>query len=158
MGRSPRRPRHHKSSLLMSLHARTPGFSMGFWRWVRYPSSAPLLPAVQARLSHDLHSYFRSKFHVVDSLVVVGGFILDISLHGAIEEAASLIVVLRLWRVFKIIEELSVGAQEQVDHLGEQIENLTKENLGLRDEVKKREEDVAKLKGEIARVKGVVDE
>jgi len=101
--------------------------------------------------------YFRSKFHVVDSLVVVGGFILDISLHGAIEEAASLIVVLRLWRVFKIIEELSVGAQEQVDHLGEQIENLTKENLTLRDEVKKREEDVLKLKGEIEKVKGVVD-
>lgn len=78
-------------------------------------------------------SYFKSKFHIVDALVVITGFALDLSLHGgAIEEAASLIVVLRLWRVFKIIEELSLGAQEQVEEMEVEIEKLRGENLALR--------------------------
>ncbi|QDS76257.1 hypothetical protein FKW77_001465 [Venturia effusa] len=78
-------------------------------------------------------TYFRSRFHIIDALVVITGFALDLSLHGGtIEEAASLIVVLRLWRVFKIIEELSLGAQEQVDALEDEIELLRDENLRLK--------------------------
>ncbi|KAE9969444.1 hypothetical protein BLS_005355 [Venturia inaequalis] len=78
-------------------------------------------------------TYFHSKFHIVDALVVITGFALDLSLHGGvIEEAASLIVVLRLWRVFKIIEELSLGAQERVEEMEEEIERLKGENLALR--------------------------
>lgn len=78
-------------------------------------------------------TYFRSKFHIIDALVVIAGFALDLSLHGGVlEEAASLIVILRLWRVFKIIEELSLGAQEQVEEMEVEIEKLRSENLDLR--------------------------
>jgi hypothetical protein len=64
--------------------------------------------------------------------VIVSGFILDIVLKGIAEEAASLIVILRLWRVFKIFEELTVGAQEQVDSMAHRIQELEKEVGQLR--------------------------
>ena len=73
-------------------------------------------------------SYFRSWFHCFDALVVVAGFVVDVLLHGIVEEAASLIVIMRLWRVFKIIEELSVGAQEQTEDLQCKIETLENDN------------------------------
>lgn len=52
-----------------------------------------------------------------------------------LEELGSLVVVLRLWRVFKIIEELSAGAQDSIEPLHEQIDGLQEENDGLRKEV-----------------------
>lgn len=89
----------------------------------------------------------------MDSLVVVGGFILDLSLHGAIEEAASLIVVLRLWRVFKIIEELSVGAQEQVNDMDAEIVRLETENLALKREGESLKTEMAAVKADLAALK-----
>jgi len=81
------------------------------------------------------YSYFNSWFHCFDAFIVVAGFITDVVLHGFIEEVASLIVVMRLWRVFKIIEELSVGAQEQTDSLEKKISELRGDNELLRKEV-----------------------
>lgn len=75
----------------------------------------------------DHTSFFRSKFHCFDATVIVASFIIDVLLRGILEEVASLVIILRLWRVFKIIEELSVGAQEQTEALHERIELLERE-------------------------------
>lgn len=56
-------------------------------------------------------------------------------LKGVLEEVGSLVVVLRLWRVFKIIEELSAGAEERMEPLQERVEELEKENVRLRQDV-----------------------
>jgi hypothetical protein len=77
-------------------------------------------------------SYFNSRFHIFDATIIVAGFIVDVLLHGTIEEAGSLIVVGRLWRVFKIIEEFSSGADDQIEGLMERIEILEKENHELK--------------------------
>jgi hypothetical protein len=42
-------------------------------------------------------TYFNSYFHCFDAFVIVGGFTIDIVLRGVAEEAASLIIILRLW-------------------------------------------------------------
>jgi voltage-gated hydrogen channel 1 len=63
----------------------------------------------------------------MDAVVIIAGFVVDVALRGPVEEAASLIVVLRLWRVFKIVEELSLGAQEQVEDLEHHIRELEME-------------------------------
>ncbi|KAI9851484.1 MAG: hypothetical protein M1838_003559 [Thelocarpon superellum] len=83
-------------------------------------------------------SYFNSRFHCFDAFVIVLGFVVDVLLHGTLEEIASLVVVLRLWRVFKIIEEFSAGAAEQMDALAEKIERLEMENRELRKELDAR--------------------
>jgi hypothetical protein len=82
--------------------------------------------------------YFHSWFHSFDAAVIVAGFVTDVMLHGVLEEVASLVVVLRLWRFFKIIEEIGVGAEEQMEALNVKIEDLVRENEGLKREVKKR--------------------
>ena len=79
--------------------------------------------------------YFKSKFHCFDATVILAGFIVDVCLKGVLEEAGSIIVVLRLWRVFKIIEEFSAGAQEQMETVLERVEELEKENEDLKSEI-----------------------
>jgi hypothetical protein len=81
--------------------------------------------------------YFTSYFHTFDAVVIVAGFIVDVLLHGILEEVASLVVILRLWRFFKIFEEFSVGAQEQMEGLELRIENLEKENRKLKNKLRK---------------------
>lgn len=77
-------------------------------------------------------SYFKSKFHCFDAAVIVAGFVIDVCLKGVLEEAGSIVVILRLWRVFKIIEEFSSGAEEQMNALSERVEQLEAENKQLK--------------------------
>lgn len=77
-------------------------------------------------------NYFKSKFHCFDAAVIVAGFVIDVCLKGVLEEAGSIVVILRLWRVFKIIEEFSSGAEEQMNALSERVEQLEAENKQLK--------------------------
>jgi len=77
-------------------------------------------------------AYFKSKFHCFDATVIIAGFIVDVCLRGVVEEAGSLVVVGRLWRVFKIIEEFSAGAEDQIDALTEKMEQVEEENRELK--------------------------
>lgn len=70
--------------------------------------------------------------------MIVTGFVTDVVLHGVLEEIASLVVILRLWRFFKIIEEFSVGAEEQMDVLRERIDDLELENRGLKEQLQRQ--------------------
>jgi hypothetical protein len=102
----------------------------------------------------DDFSYFHSWFHWLDATVITAAFVIDVLLKGVLEEVGSLVVVLRLWRVFKvrdnntrelymqrcthhsqIIEELSAGADEQMEPLRERCHELEKENGELRREI-----------------------
>ncbi|RFU29682.1 hypothetical protein B7463_g6674, partial [Scytalidium lignicola] len=83
-------------------------------------------------------SYFQSWFHCFDATVIVASFLIDVVLKGVVEEVASLVVILRLWRFLKIVEEFSVGAEEQMDALEMRIEQLEVENNDLKRELKKQ--------------------
>jgi hypothetical protein len=63
------------------------------------------------------------------------GFTIDLLAHGILEEIASLVVVLRLWRFVKLVEELSVGASETMEDIQARAEQLEKENEELRSEL-----------------------
>lgn len=82
-----------------------------------------------------MSSYFNSFFHCLDAVVITAGLIIDILLRGTLEEIGSVVVVLRLWRVLKIIDELSAGAAEQMEPLSQRIEDLEKQNLALEREI-----------------------
>ena len=79
-------------------------------------------------------SYFNSLFHCFDAAIIIAGFFVDVLLRGPLEEAGSLVVVLRLWRVFKIIEEFSTGANDEMEGLYEHIDRLREENDKIRNE------------------------
>ncbi|KAF2662278.1 hypothetical protein K491DRAFT_686761 [Lophiostoma macrostomum CBS 122681] len=82
-------------------------------------------------------SYFKSKFHIFDAAIIITSFIVEVTLQGVTEEVASLIVILRLFRVVKIVDELGVAADEQMKEMESRIEDLEKENEGLRGEIRR---------------------
>ena len=82
--------------------------------------------------ANECPRYFKSWFHCFDATIIIVGFIIDVCLKGVLEEAGSIVVILRLWRVFKIVEEFSAGASEQMDAMTEELEKLQEENKDLR--------------------------
>ncbi|KAI0974189.1 hypothetical protein F4678DRAFT_424955 [Xylaria arbuscula] len=68
--------------------------------------------------------FFSSWFHCLDAFVIVVSFAVDLLEHGIAEEIASLVVVLRLWRFVKIIQEFSVEQEELMEGLRRRIEEL----------------------------------
>ncbi|KAI4867395.1 hypothetical protein F4820DRAFT_211504 [Hypoxylon rubiginosum] len=83
----------------------------------------------------DGWSYFSSWLHIFDAFVVVVGFAIDLFEHNIAEEIASLIVILRLWRFVKIVDEFSVEASEQAEEqtgeLRKRIQDLETRNAAL---------------------------
>ncbi|KAF5125159.1 Voltage-gated hydrogen channel 1 [Metarhizium anisopliae] len=76
--------------------------------------------------------FLASWFHVFDSAVIVVSFVIDIASQGLAESIGSLVVVLRLWRLAKISEEVVLGATERMEMLEQQMEELEHENTALR--------------------------
>ncbi|KAI1081120.1 hypothetical protein F5B20DRAFT_72348 [Whalleya microplaca] len=75
--------------------------------------------------------YFGSWFHCFDAFVIVVSFAIDLLEHNTVEQIASLIVILRLWRFVKIVNELSVEASEQMEELRKRVEVLESRNAAL---------------------------
>lgn len=94
-----------------------------------------MLELIASVLSFGL-SYFNSYFHTFDAFVIVLAFILDVALRGVVEELGSLVVVLRLWRVFKIIEEMSEVSAEMMEKYEGELEDLRMENTKLKRKLK----------------------
>ncbi|KHN96369.1 hydrogen voltage-gated channel 1 [Metarhizium album ARSEF 1941] len=76
--------------------------------------------------------FLTSWFHVFDSAVIVVSFVIDVASQGLAESIGSLVVVLRLWRLAKISEEVVMGATERMEILEQQMEELEHENRALK--------------------------
>ncbi|KAI0601516.1 hypothetical protein F4775DRAFT_589295 [Biscogniauxia sp. FL1348] len=82
--------------------------------------------------------FFTSWFHCFDAFVIAVSFAVDLLEHGVVEEIASLIVVFRLWRFVKIIQEFSVEASEQTEELHKRIEDLEAQKAALEAQLAQR--------------------
>ncbi|KAJ5648495.1 hypothetical protein N7490_004867 [Penicillium lividum] len=90
-----------------------------------------MMELIVAVLSFGL-GYFSNWFHIFDSLVILVAFVIEIALRGMEEELGSLVVVLRLWRVFQIIEELRSASEDTMEEYEDELGRLRQENAGLR--------------------------
>ena len=79
--------------------------------------------------------------HLPDATIIIAGFVIDACLKGVLEEAGSIVVILRLWRVIKIVEEFSAGASEQMEAMSVELEDLKAENGDLKKELRALKED-----------------
>ena len=77
-------------------------------------------------------AYFRSWFNCLDAMAIGLSLAVSVLLEGVLGEIVSLVVVLRFSRVFRIIEEVGVTAEERMEGLREQIAFLIRENESLR--------------------------
>lgn len=90
-----------------------------------------MVELIASVLSFGLH-YFKSKFHTFDAVVIVVAFVMDVALRGVVEEIGSLVVALRLWRVFKIIEEMGEVSAEMMERYEDELDTLKRENVKLK--------------------------
>ncbi|KAI0007923.1 hypothetical protein F4779DRAFT_481771 [Xylariaceae sp. FL0662B] len=82
--------------------------------------------------------YLRSWFHCFDAFVIVVSFAIDLLEHNTVEQIASLVVILRLWRFVKIVNEFSVEASEQTESLRKRVELLESRNAALEARLSRR--------------------
>ena len=87
-----------------------------------------------------MDSFFGTWFHCFDAFVILVSFVVDVLAHGVLEDIASLVVILRLWRMVKIVEEMSVGAEEQMEELTARVEKLEHEKGVLEQQLRALEE------------------
>ncbi|KAK3665652.1 hypothetical protein LTR22_003592 [Elasticomyces elasticus] len=79
--------------------------------------------------------YFGTFFHILDATIIITAFILDVLLKGIVDDISSLVIVLRLWKVVKIIGEMSAATQARLELLEEKVIELENENEKLRGEI-----------------------
>ena len=85
-----------------------------------------------ATANADSPRYLANWLQMFDAFVIVVGFIVDLIEHGMIEKIASLVIILRLWRFVKIVDEFSIEASKQREGLQRRLEELEAENARLR--------------------------
>ncbi|KAI0673075.1 hypothetical protein C8Q78DRAFT_697838 [Trametes maxima] len=98
-----------------------------------------------------------AALHFFDAAVILTTFVLEVALRGRERELASLLVILRLWRLVKLVQGIAVSAgeideqqakelEETRQKLGEalsSIETLRRENQELRARIVPSEAEVA---------------
>ncbi|KAF3809250.1 hypothetical protein GCG54_00011446 [Colletotrichum gloeosporioides] len=82
--------------------------------------------------------YFKDWFHLLDGVVIIASFVIDVLSHGIVEEIASLVIVFRLFRFVKVVEEMSMGAAERMEGLEAQLEVLKRENGEMKRQLSRR--------------------
>jgi len=66
--------------------------------------------------------------HLFDAFVIITTFVLEVVLRGREQELAALLIVLRFWRIVKLVEGVAVGAGELSAEQAEELAS-TKEDL-----------------------------
>ncbi|KAL0569010.1 hypothetical protein V5O48_012962 [Marasmius crinis-equi] len=87
-----------------------------------------------------------ATLHLFDALIILATFVLEVALKGRERELASLLIVLRLWRLIKLVGGVAIGAGEigegdakelaetrvQVEDLKRQLYVISQKNERLR--------------------------
>ncbi|XP_070806548.1 voltage-gated hydrogen channel 1 [Pituophis catenifer annectens] len=121
--------------------------------------SLSILSLFLVEVSFKLFAYrlefFHHKFEVLDALVVIVSFILDIVVlfqeHQF--EALGLLILLRLWRVARIINGIILSVKTRTE---QQISKLKQANLQLSTKVQQLESSCAEKEIEIERLNNLL--
>ncbi len=68
-------------------------------------------------------------------MVIIATFIISLVLKGTLGEVARLVVLLRLWRVIRLMYQSSNATQAEMDDMEARIETLERENGKLKKEL-----------------------
>ncbi|KAI9775842.1 MAG: hypothetical protein M1835_005675 [Candelina submexicana] len=80
-------------------------------------------------------SYLYYVVYCFDAIVVITTFVVSLVLRGTLGEIARLVVLLRLWRVFRLMYQSSTATQAEMDDMEAHIDALESENGKLKKEV-----------------------
>ncbi|EJT97467.1 hypothetical protein DACRYDRAFT_59339 [Dacryopinax primogenitus] len=97
-----------------------------------------------------------APLHCVDAIVILGTFVLEVVLRGRDRELAGLFVLLRFWRIVKLVGGVAVGVGEideesakrlakariRIRDQDRQIDRLIRENVDLKRRIAYAEQDL----------------
>jgi len=90
-----------------------------------------------------------ASLHLFDAVVILGTFVLEVFLKGREQELAGLLIILRLWRLVKLVGGVAVGAGEIDEELSNKLvetqHELNEKSLALID----AREEISRLKSMI---------
>ncbi|KAH9842681.1 uncharacterized protein C8Q71DRAFT_720158 [Rhodofomes roseus] len=72
-----------------------------------------------------------SSLHFFDAVVIVTTFVLEVVLRGRERELAGLLIILRLWRLVKLVQGIAVSAGELEEDNVRQLEETRRELEGM---------------------------
>jgi len=87
-----------------------------------------------------------ASLHLFDALVIVTTFTLEVTLRGKEQELAGLLVILRLWRLVKLVGGVAVGVGEIDEATMELLEETRRELEKTKAELATAQEENKKLK------------
>ncbi|KAF9483893.1 hypothetical protein BDN70DRAFT_850896 [Pholiota conissans] len=87
--------------------------------------------------------------HLFDSIIILTTFILEAILRGKEQELAGLLVVLRLWRLVKLVGGVAVGTSEIEEENAERLAETQKELEEVKRQLYEVIEENARLKAQL---------
>lgn len=123
--------------------------------------SLALLTFFMVELTLKLFAYrlefFKHKFEVFDGIVVVVSFVLDIAYiyNEDAFDAMGFLILLRLWRVARIINGILVAVENRAHH---KLEKMQESNNRLVQQVTELQEQKATMEKEISRLRALLNQ
>jgi len=68
-----------------------------------------------------------ASLHLFDALIILTTFVLEVVLKGREREVAGLLIILRLWRLIKLVGGIAVGAGELSEEQAKELEEVQQE-------------------------------
>ncbi|EIM90134.1 uncharacterized protein STEHIDRAFT_137658 [Stereum hirsutum FP-91666 SS1] len=91
-----------------------------------------------------------SSLHLFDAVIIVTTFVLEVALRGRERELASLLIILRLWRLVKLVGGVAVGAGELEDETIKELAEIKRELETTKSALSKAENENQKLRARLA--------
>ncbi|KAG1803647.1 uncharacterized protein HD556DRAFT_1329371 [Suillus plorans] len=91
-----------------------------------------------------------STLHLFDAAIIITTFILEFVLKGRQRELAGLLIILRLWRLVKLVGGIAVGAAELGEETAEELQVTKRQLEGTTIALAKAREENRKLRGRVA--------
>ncbi|KAJ3742196.1 hypothetical protein DFH05DRAFT_1527894 [Lentinula detonsa] len=88
--------------------------------------------------------------HDFDAVIIVTTFILEVFLKGKQRELAGLLIVLRLWRLVKLVGGIAVGAGELEEDTAKEFAELSRELENTKRDLSDAKEENEKLRSRLA--------
>ncbi|KAH7914986.1 hypothetical protein BJ138DRAFT_1055798 [Hygrophoropsis aurantiaca] len=91
-----------------------------------------------------------AALHLFDAFIIITTFVLEFVLRGKERELAGLLIILRLWRLVKLVGGIAVGAGEVEEELNEELEETKRQLEGTITALSKAREENRKLRSRVA--------
>ncbi|KAG6376441.1 hypothetical protein JVT61DRAFT_2429 [Boletus reticuloceps] len=90
-----------------------------------------------------------AHLHLFDAIIIITTFVLEFVLKGRERELVGLLVILRLWRLVKLVGGIAVGAGEVEEELIEELEQTKRQLEGTIAALAKAREENRKLRARV---------